>query len=181
MQDDKRPPRATFTLTSDGATFIADDGTVYRGRQAIACLTSLTEPHEEFFLPRGIDADIARERGYDVWFAWRPEKLVAAWNDFITEGQIPWVRRVAEQTDGYIMPRYSPPRVKAPPIAPEIRPYEPVDAKGEWYQRRRIENDREPKLGKYLLCPTRPSRRSGLTITASTSLSGRSASPEEVA
>jgi hypothetical protein len=122
------------------------------GAEAMDAVAERHWDFERFFTKRGIDPEVAAERGYHPWFFWLPDPLYAAWP--VQPRQRGWRNQVAQQSGGLIMPRYVPPGINALPIVAEVRPFEPVNARGERYQRYREARGLDRKLGKYLLFPT---------------------------
>jgi hypothetical protein len=119
-----------------------------RAAEAWSCLA------DDFFTKRGISPGVRFSRPYGSWTADNPQPLREAWDPFVSRGQRGWITRIAKQSDGILIPRYTPPGLGLPPISAEIRPLEPVETRPEYYQRDRQARGLERKSAKYIHCPT---------------------------
>ena len=79
------------------------------------------------FTKRGIKPEIRIRRPYYRWTTDEPQPLRDAWYDFVSKRQRGFVGRVANQSDGYVIPRYAPPGLDLDPVAAEIRPDDAVE------------------------------------------------------
>ena len=104
------------------------------GHEANAALRAAIA-HQFFFQGRGVDLAVRDARPYDFWTPEDTQPLKDAWTPFFPKdtngktqrGYPSWLNRVARQSEGYLITRYVPERLRGvPAISPEIRPLKPV-------------------------------------------------------
>lgn len=89
----------------------------------------------DIFTKRGISPEVRESRGYIPYGPDNFEPVEEAYRD-LSESQRKFVRKVARQSEGYLIKRYVPPGLDLPPIYPEIRPSNRVktrNARFHWH------------------------------------------------